>query len=85
MTNKKIHLTDQILGLYALFLILFTFAGGLNFFIAIFLFLYPYVCHRVALSAERKNRQYKTFFFLSLLISPLIMGIIIAVMETPKD
>ena len=85
MTKRKIHLTEQILGLYALFLILFTFAGGLNFFIAIFLFLYPYVCHRVALSAERKNRRYNTFFFLSLVISPLIMGIIVAVMATPKD
>ena len=85
MNNRKIHLTEQLLGLYALFLILFALAGGLNFFIAIFLFLYPYICHRVALSAERKNRQYKTFFFLSLLISPLIMGIIVAVMAKPKE
>jgi hypothetical protein len=85
MTNRKIHLTEQLLGLYALFLILFALAGGLNFVIAIFLFLYPYICHRVALSAERKNRRYNTFFFLSLLISPLIMGIIVAVMATPKD
>jgi hypothetical protein len=85
MNNRKIHLTEQLLGLYAVLLILFVLAGGLNFVIAIFLFLYPYICHRVALSAERKNRQYNTFFFLSLLISPIIMGIIIAVIATPKE
>ena len=41
------------------------------------------VSHLVAEAAERKNRSYISFVFLSALVSPLLMGIIVAVMANP--
>jgi hypothetical protein len=41
------------------------------------------VSHLVAEAAERKNRNYTPFLFLSILVSPLLMGIIVAVMANP--
>jgi hypothetical protein len=47
------------------------------------LILYVFVCWKIGEAAAKKNRNANTFFWLSLLVSPLLMGIIVAVMTKP--
>jgi hypothetical protein len=44
---------------------------------------YYVIAHAIAEQAEKKNRNYKSFLGLSLLVSPILMGIIVAVMTKP--
>ena len=43
-----------------------------------------FASHKIAKSAARKGRNYKSFFWLSLLVSPILMGIIVAVIPEPN-
>jgi hypothetical protein len=45
---------------------------------------YVVVNHLVAEAAERKNQNYSIFFIIGFLISPLLMGIIVALMGSSK-
>ena len=56
---------------------------GISRGIAIWLIGWVVISHLVGEAAERKNRNYPTFLFLSILDSPLLMGIIVAVMANP--
>ena len=47
------------------------------------LILYVFVCWKIGEAAAKKNRNANSFFWLSVFVSPLIMGIIIAVMANP--
>ena len=47
------------------------------------LILYLFVCWKIGEAAAKKNRNANSFFWLSVFVSPLIMGIIIAVMANP--
>ena len=47
------------------------------------LILYVFVCWKIGEAAAKKNRNANSFFWLSVLVSPLIMGIIVAVIATP--
>ena len=66
---------DQIFGL------LF----GISFLVAIIL-TWISVSQKIGQAAFRKGRSYKSFFWLSLLVSPILMGIILAALPfDPQD
>lgn len=56
--------------------------GGMSV-VGLFLLIWGWVCHLIGQNAERKNRNYTTFFLLSFFFSPLIMGFAVAVMSNP--
>jgi amino acid permease len=58
--------------------------GFITSFLPLIIFLWIYISHKIAQSAARKNRNYQSFFFLSLLVSPILMGIIVAVIPEPN-
>jgi uncharacterized membrane protein len=87
--GHKINEVALVALLSFIFWIYVYFFGGQGFdwlYLFIFiLFIWVYASHKIAQAAARKNRNYQSFFFLSLLVSPILMGIIVAVIpETNK-
>jgi heme O synthase-like polyprenyltransferase len=77
-----VALLSFIFWIYVYFL-----GSGIPIFSTLIVFLtllWIYISHKIAQSAARKNRNYQSFFFLSLLVSPILMGIIVAVIPEPN-
>jgi hypothetical protein len=80
--KQNIQTRSIFLFLYFAFVVFLTWGSGLGF-LTFWLIGWVVVSHLVGEAAERKNRNYPTFLFLSILVSPLLMGIIVAVMANP--
>ena len=80
--KQEIQTRGVILFVYCVTVAGLTYSNGFNF-LTYWLIGWVVVSHLVAEAAERKNRNYTPFLFLSILISPLIMGIIVAVIANP--
>ena len=66
---------DALLGILA----------GATLYLAL-IFTYITICQKIAQAAFRKRRSYRSFFWLSLLVSPVISGFIVAAMPfDPQD
>lgn len=64
------------------------FGSGISIFSSLIVFLtllWVYASHKIAQAAARKNRNYGSFFALSLITTPILMGIIVAVIPEPKN
>jgi hypothetical protein len=73
---------NTFLFIYCVIVAGLTYSNGFNF-LTFWLIGWVVISHLVAEAAERKNRNYAPFLFLSILVSPLLMGIIVAVMANP--
>ena len=80
--KQKVQTRSVFLFIYCAFVVFLTYGSGLGA-LTIWLIGWVVVSHLVGEAAERKNRNYPTFTFLSILVSPLLMGIIVAVMANP--
>jgi hypothetical protein len=81
--KQEVQTRSVLLFLYVVLVIGLTYSNGVNF-LTYWLIGWVVVSHLVAEAAERKNRNYTSFLFLSILVSPLLMGIIVAVMANPE-
>jgi hypothetical protein len=80
--KQEVQTRSIFLFLYCSFIIFAFWSSGLTFLTFWFIG-WVVISHLVAEAAERKNRNYVSFLFLSILVSPLLMGIIVAVMANP--
>jgi hypothetical protein len=53
-------------------------------FLVFAFFIYVFVCHRIAVAAERKGRSYVAWLAIALLTSPILAGIIVASMAATQ-
>ena len=83
IANQKVKTRNIFLVIYCVFVAGITYSSGFNF-LTYWLIGWVIISHLVAEAAERKNRNYIPFLFLSILVSPLLMGIIVAVMANPE-
>ena len=80
--KQEVQTRSVLLFIYVVLVVGLTYSNGVNF-LTYWLIGWVVVSHLVAEAAERKNRNYTSFLFLSILVSPLLMGIIVAVMANP--
>ena len=80
--KQEFQTRSVLLFVYCAIVAVLTYSNGFNF-LTFWLIGWVVVSHLVAEAAERKNRNYTPFLFLSILVSPLLMGIIVAVMANP--
>ncbi len=80
--KQEVQTRSIFLFLYCAFIIFAFWGSGLTFLTFWFIG-WVVISHLVGEAAERKNRNYVSFLFLSILVSPLVMGIIVAVMANP--
>ncbi len=80
--KQEVQTRSVFLFLYCA-LVIFVFASSGLTFLTYWVIGWVVISHLVGEAAERKNRNYTSFLFLSILVSPLLMGIIVAVMANP--